>query len=159
MSLFGTRKVGEIISRFQDAKVRLEQSKPVLDAFWDWLDDQNPPGGSNLYRAVTYARNQKEYMNNFLLDGRIEISNAITENAVRPYALIRKNSLFHDTHKGARANAITCSLIETAKACGLNVQKYLEHLLIKMPGLVDKLAGIEDLLLWSKSVQELFENN
>jgi transposase len=138
---------------------RLEQSKPVLDAFWDWLDDQNPPGGSNLYRAVTYVRNQKEYMNNFLLDGRIEISNAITENAVRPYALIRKNSLFHDTPKGARASAITCSLIETAKACGLNVQKYLEHLLIKMPGLVDKPAGIEDLLPWSKSMQELFANN
>ena len=138
---------------------RLEQSKPVLDAFWKWLEKQNPPGGSNLYKAVTYAKNQKQYMNNFLLDGRIEISNALTENSVRPYALIRKNSLFHDTPKGARASAITCSLIETAKSSGIDAQKYLEHLLIKMPGLVDKPAGIEDLLPWSKSMQELFVNN
>lgn len=134
---------------------RLEQSKPVLDAFWSWLDSQNPPNGSSLYKAVTYARNQKEYMNNFLLDGRCEISNALTENSVRPYTLIRKNSLFHDTPKGAEASAIICSLMETAKASGLDVQKYLEHLLIKMPGCLNEPAGIEDLLPWSKNIQKL----
>jgi transposase len=138
---------------------RLEQSKPVLDAFWRWLDEQNPPGGSGLYKAVTYAKNQKKYMINFLLDGRCEISNALTENSIRPYALIRKNSLFHDTPKGARASAITCSLIETAKASGLNVQKYLEHLLLKMPDFKDKSAGIEELLPWSESMQALFASN
>ena len=135
--------------------MRLEQSKPVLDAFWQWLDKQNPPGGSNLYKAVTYARNQKNYMNNFLLDGRISISNALTENSVRPYTLIRKNSLFHDTPKGATASAIICSLMETAKASGLDVQKYLEHVLLQMPDRMKESAGIEDLLPWSEDIQNV----
>lgn len=138
---------------------RLEQSKPVLDAFWCWLDKQNPPSGSNLYKAVTYARNQKEYMNNFLRDGRCSISNALTENSVRPYTLIRKNSLFHDTPKGATASAIICSLMETAKASGLDVQKYLEHLLVKMLGCLNEPEGIEGLLPWSESVKELCASN
>ena len=134
---------------------RLEQSKPVLEAFWRWLDKQDPPGGSNLYKAVNYARNQKEYMNNFLLNGRISISNALTENSVRPYTLIRKNSLFHDTPKGATASAIICSLMETAKASGLDVEKYLEHLLLKMPDRIKESAGIKDLMPWSKEIQQL----
>lgn len=133
---------------------RLEQSKPVLDAFWCWLDSQNPPSGSNLYKAVTYARNQKEHMNNFLLDGRLSISNSLTENSVRPYTLIRKNSLFHDTPNGATASAIICSIMETAKASGLDVEKYLEHLLSKMPECANS-DGIEALLPWYPSIKEL----
>lgn len=138
---------------------RLKQSKPVLDAFWSWLDQQNPPGGSNLYKAVTYARNQKEYMNNFLLDGRISISNNLTENSVRPYTLIRKNSLFHDTPKGATASAIICSLMEIGKALNLDVQKYLDYLLTKRPGHTNGSEGLNELMPWSESVQTLCASN
>lgn len=138
---------------------RLKQSKPVLDAFWSWLDQQNPPGGSNLYKAVTYARNQKEYMNNYLLDGRICISNNLTENSVRPYTLIRKNSLFHDTPKGATASAIICSLMETAKALNLDVQKYLDYLLTKQPGHANGSEGLNELMPWSESVKMLCASN
>jgi transposase len=134
---------------------RLERSEPVLEAFWSWLDEQNPPGGSNLYKAVTYARNQKKYMNNFLLDGRISISNNLTENAVRPYTLIRKNSLFHDTPRGATASAIICSLMETSKAEGLDVHKYLEFLLKEMPNRIGASESIDDLLPWSDDVQSI----
>ena len=46
------------------------------------------------------------YMENYLLDGRCSISNNIAENIARPYAVGRKNLLFHDTVKGARASSI-----------------------------------------------------
>jgi hypothetical protein len=98
-------------------------------------------------------------MNNFLLDGRIEISNNLTENSVRPYTLIRKNSLFHDTPKGATASAKICSLMETAKANGLDVQKYLELLLTEMPRRVEKSLSIEDLLPWSEQVHGQCKSN
>ena len=70
---------------------------------------------SRLAKAVTYAKNQKPYMENYLLDGRCSISNNIAENIARPYAVGRKNFLFHDTVKGARASSIIYSLVETAK--------------------------------------------
>lgn len=46
---------------------RLELERPVLDAFWKWIDSINPLGGSKLSRAIKYALNQKKYMENYLL--------------------------------------------------------------------------------------------
>ncbi len=136
---------------------RLEEEKPILDAFLCWLNKQNPPKGSKLYQAVIYAKNQWAYMNNYLLDGRCSINNNWTENSVRPYTLIRKNSLFHDTPKGATASAIICTIIETAKANKLNVQKYLEHLLLVIPD-YEESAGMEELMPWSNAIQDQFKN-
>lgn len=68
---------------------RLE--KPVLEAFWSWLDTLSPLKGSRLGKAVTYALNQKPYMENYLLDGRCSISNNIAENSIRLFTIGRKN--------------------------------------------------------------------
>ena len=65
---------------------------------------------------------------------RCSISNNAAENAIRPFTVGRKNWLFADTPKGADASAAVYSLIETAKANGLNVYAYLEYLLLYMPG-------------------------
>lgn len=89
--------------------------------------------GSALGKVVTYARNQKPYMENYLLDGRCSFSNNAAENAIRPFTVGRKNWLFADTPKGAAASAAIYSIIETAKANGLNVYTYLEFLLMYMP--------------------------
>ena len=94
---------------------RLETEPAIWEAYWSWLETVNPAGGSRLAKAVTYAKNQKPYMENYLLDGRCSISNNIAENIARPYAVGRKNFLFHDTVKGARASSIIYSLVETAK--------------------------------------------
>jgi len=77
--------------------------------------------------------NQKPYMENYLLDGRLSISNNAAENAIRPFAVGRKNRLFSDTPKGAKASAAIYSLIETAKVNGLNVYTYPEYLLLYIP--------------------------
>jgi len=112
---------------------RLELERPVLDAFWSWLEKVNVLNGSALYKAVTYARNQKPFMENYLLDGRLSISNNAAENAIRPFTVGRKNWLFCDTSKGADASAAVYSIVETAKANDLNVRAYLEYLLQYMP--------------------------
>ena len=67
-------------------------------------------------------------------DGRIEISNAIAENAIRPFAVGRKNWLFAGSPKGARASACVYSLVETAKANDLDPFLYLRTLLEDIPG-------------------------
>jgi len=112
---------------------RLELSKPVLDEFYNWINKANALPGSKLGKALTYAINQKQYMYNFLLDGRLAISNNAAENSIRPFTVGRKNWLFADTAKGAKASAMVYSIIETAKANGLNTYKYLEYVLREMP--------------------------
>lgn len=136
---------------------RIKLERPVLDEFWTWLDSVNPLAKSALGKAVTYAQNQKPYMENYLLDGRLEISNNDAENAIKPFTVGRKNWLFADTPKGADASAAVYSIVETAKANGLNIRKYLEHLLQYMPDVNWRAhpEALEDLMPWSESIQEL----
>ncbi|MEG2060179.1 MAG: transposase, partial [Lachnospiraceae bacterium] len=135
---------------------RLELEKPVLDAFWSWLDTVNALSGSALSKATTYARNQKPFMENYLLDGRLSISNNIAENAIRPFAVGRKNWLFSDTPKGADASAAIYSIVETAKANNLNIRAYLEYLLQYMPDMDWRHhpESLELLMPWSSRIQE-----
>ena len=49
---------------------------------------------------------------------RCQISNNLAENAIRPFTVGRKNWLFSDTIKGAKASAVIYSLVETAGANG-----------------------------------------
>lgn len=134
---------------------RLELEKPILDAFWCWLEKVNALKGSSLFKAITYAKKQKSYLENYLLDGRCAISNNIAENAIRPFTVGRKNWLFSDTPKGASASAMVYSLIETAKANGLNVYTYLEYLLLYMPDMdwQNYPEDLEGLMPWSERIQ------
>ena len=134
---------------------RLELEKPILEAFWCWLENLNVLSGSALGKAVTYAKNQKQYMENYLLDGRCALSNNAAENAIRPFTVGRKNWLFADTPKGACASAAVYSIIETAKANGLNVYTYLEYLLLYMPDTDwrNYPEELDNLMPWSKTVQ------
>lgn len=132
---------------------RLELEKPVLEAFWRWLENLTVLNGSALGKAVTYAKNQRPYMENYLLDGRCSISNNAAENSIRPFTVGRKNWLFSDTPKGASASAAVYSLVETAKANGLDVYTYLEYLLLYMPDSDwhNHSENLEDLMPWSEA--------
>lgn len=134
---------------------RLELAKPVLEAFWSWLETVNALQGSKLGTAVKYARNQKPYMENYLLDGRLSISNNAAENAIRPFVVGRKNWLFSDTPKGANASAGIYSIIETAKANGLEPYRYLELLLQNLPDWDHTEEDLLDLLPWSEFAKEI----
>ena len=133
---------------------RLETEPAIWEAYWSWLETVTPTGGSRLAKVVTYAKNQKPYMENYLLDGRCSISNNIAENIARPYAVGRKNFLFHDTVKGARASSIIYSLVETAKLNNLNIYAYLEAVLLYMPDYKNEPEAIEELMPWSDMIQQ-----
>lgn len=134
---------------------RLELEKPVLEAFWSWLESLVVLNGSALGKAVTYAKNQKPYLENYLLDGRCSISNNTAENSIRPFTVGRKNWLFSDTPKGASASAAVYSIVETAKANGLEIYTYLEYLLLYMPDCdwQNHPEDLDDLMPWSEAVQ------
>lgn len=141
-------------------KQRQERSKAVLEAYWSWLETVNPLKGSKLSEAVTYSLNQKEALNAFLKDGRIELSNNRAENSIRPFVVGRKSWLFADTKKGARSSAIIYSIVETAKANNLNVYMYLVHIFSKMPGtdFKDNPLLLEDFMPWSEKIPNYCRN-
>ena len=94
-------------------------------------------------------------MENYLLDGRCSISNNAAERAVKSYVMGRKNFLFHDTVKGAKASAIVYTLAETAKANGLNIRLYLETVMTKMLDYKKEPDSIlEELMPWSEAMQK-----
>jgi transposase len=102
-------------------KQRLKQSKPIADAFFVWLDGlKNVLPQSKLGIAVTYAKNQREYLMNIFTDGGVEISNNRCERSVKPFVQGRKAWLFCNTPRGAEASSALFSIAETAKENGLN---------------------------------------
>ena len=133
---------------------RLKHEKPVIDAFWKWIDVQHPIKNSRLDKAINYALNRKQYLENYLEDGRCSLSNNLSENAIRPFTVGRKNWLFADTTKGAEASAICYTMVEMAKAHRLNPFVYLNFVLTNR---LDENPSDNDLALlapWSDLVQE-----
>jgi len=63
---------------------------PVLDEYWRLLESIDPPGGSNRAKAVAYSLNQKNHLQNVLLDGWLELTNNRAERAVKPFVIGRK---------------------------------------------------------------------
>jgi len=138
---------------------RLEHEKPVLDGFRTWLDGQKPVAGSRLGKAVDYALNMWPFMQNYLLDGHLEISNQKAENHVRPFAVGRRNWLFSDSVNGAVASCAIYSLIETAKASRLHIKPYLEHVMKYMRDHANGSGRIDDILPWSEEMQERYSQS
>ena len=104
---------------------RLVKVKPLLEAFFAWLEEQNVSGKGKLAKAVNYALNEKKYLCTFLEDGNVPIDNNRAENAIRPFAVGRRNWLFSNTANGAKSSAIWYSILSTAQANGLDAEKYL----------------------------------
>lgn len=109
-------------------KARLEKEKPIVEGFLLRLDKQNPVRGSRMDKAVTYIQNRRDYLMTYLEDGRCSFSNNLSENAIRPFTIGRKNRLFCDTPHGAQASAIVYTMVEMDKANGLNVYHSYYHL-------------------------------
>jgi transposase len=137
------------------AEQRNLESKPVAEEFFVWAESmisQTLPK-SKLGEAVKYAVNQRPWLMNFLLDGRLELSNNRAERSIRPFTVGRKNWLFSFCARGAKASAIVYSIIETAQANGLVPFIYLNYLLETLPNIpADQFPNC---LPWSPVVQEI----
>lgn len=136
-------------------QARQAQVEPLLDVYWAWVDKLEAEPGSKLGEAVAYARNQRAFLNAFLRHGEVDISNNIAENAIRPFVVGRKNWLFCDTPKGAEASAVVYTLVETAKANGLDPFRYLNYVLtnIRFCGQNPSNAELEEFLPWNETIR------
>ncbi len=120
--------------------LRQEKAKPILDAFEKWLEKTQPltPPQGLLGIAIKYALRNWSKLTVYIEDGRLKPDNNAAENAIRPIVLGRKNWLFSGAPKGAGASAAFFSLIETAKANGLEPYFYLRCLFEQLPLVKDQ---------------------
>lgn len=111
-------------------KLRQRKSAPVLLELKSYIDQcaitvrpQSETG-----KAITYTLNQWERLRALLHDGNIPIDNNGVENKIRPFVIGRKNWLFAGSPRGAHASAAMYTLIENAKANGIEPYWYLRFL-------------------------------
>jgi len=114
---------------------RQEKSKPLVDEFFAWAATVNAPPKTALGKAIHYVFSQRIYLERFLLDGRLEICNNRAERSIKPFVIGRKNWLFSNTPKGAKASSVIYSVIETAKENGINPFRYLVYIFNNAPNL------------------------
>lgn len=118
--------------------------KVTIDSLFNILETSNPEKGSALEKAINYILNRKEKFLNILNDGHLDLSNNISERAIKPFVIARKNFLFSNTENGASSSTILFSIIQTARANGLDPTKYLEYLIKN----ISTITNFEKLLPW-----------
>ena len=116
-------------------RLRQEEAKPILTKFHNWLllkSDITPPKGL-LGNAIQYTLKNWDRLIRYMNNGHLRPDNNLAENAIRPFVIGRKNWLFSGSPNGARASSALYSLIETAKANGLEPYRYLRYLFARLP--------------------------
>jgi len=109
--------------------------RPWLDAYKQKVDALMPVYSktSLMHKALFYTQNNWEALTAFLSNAHLPLDNNPVESAIRPFALGRRNWLYTASPRGAQASAFMYTLVETAKACGLEPRAYLQALFERYP--------------------------
>jgi len=112
---------------------RLTHSKPIVEAFFVWIDWQFQRHGllpSNpLTQALAYARERRLGLEVFLTDPDVPIDTNHLERALRAIPMGRRNWNFCWTELGAKHVGIVQSLIATCRLHGIDPYTYLVDVL------------------------------
>jgi len=125
--------------------IRREEAKPIVTKIKDWLDSKANKvlPKSLLGKAIHYTLGLWPQLVVYLEDGHVPIDNNLAENAIRPFVIGRKAWMFAGSPRGARASGMLYSLIESAKANGLEPKAYLNHLFEHLPAAKTEQAVIK----------------
>lgn len=144
------RARAESISDDERLQIRQTQSKPIVTELYRWLSAMSSEvlPQSAFGKALAYALGQWPKLLVFLDHAEVPLDNNRCENAIRPFVIGRKNWLFSDTQAGAHASANLYSLIETAKANGVEPHAYLTWLYTQLPH-ATRVEHFEGMLPWN----------
>jgi len=108
-------------------RVRLERSRPILASIGDRLDRAalGRLPASDLGNAIDYARKRWRQLNRFVEHGWLPIDNNPAENALRPWAIGRKNWLFVGSPAAGEWAATIATIIENCRMQDLDPYRYL----------------------------------
>ncbi|RYZ89877.1 MAG: IS66 family transposase [Proteobacteria bacterium] len=116
-------------------EIRKAKTKPIVEKLKSWADEQRDkvPPKSLIGKAIHYFLSQWPKLGYFLDDPIVGPDTNVVENAIRPFAIGRKNWMFSDTARGADSSANLFSLVITAKANGIDPYSYLRLVFSELP--------------------------
>ncbi|HWZ48471.1 MAG TPA: IS66 family transposase [Herbaspirillum sp.] len=129
---------------------RQQRSVSALEALRVWMEQTMPtvtPSGA-LGRALKYMHKYWSMLIRYTERGDLPIDNNRVENAIRPFVVGRKGWLFSATMAGAHSSAVIYSLVETAKANGVDPYLWLLRVLTDLPA-AKTVEEIDALLPWN----------
>ena len=138
-------------------KERNNKLAPILNNFIDYINKEIlfALPRSPLGKALDYAKKHVPSLKSVLLDGRLEIDNNAAEREIKPFVLGRKNFLFANTAKGATASSYLYSIVETAKANKLVIEKYLVYLFDNLINIdTTDSESLENLMPWADKIPD-----
>ncbi len=143
-------------SREERTRLRAEKLAPKIEELREWtlasMDRVSPESLTG--KAIGYLDKQWPKLVRVLEDERIPLDTNAVERAIRPFVIGRRNWMFADTPGGATASARLYSLVETAKANGIEPWAYLNHVFEKLPQATGP-DDIEALLPWNVEIKQL----
>ncbi len=147
--LFAAEARSETWSAPRRQRLRRRYGTHVLTAIHTLMIEQSlgVAPKSLLGKGLTYLRSQWLKLIRYVENGNWPISNNPCENAIRPSCVGRRGWLFSDTVDGANASANLYTLVETAKANGIDPYRYLTWLFQRLP-LATTVADYDALLPW-----------
>lgn len=132
---------------------REKEIKPLVDEYFDYIENlynNELDKSSVLGKAIKYSLNIKDDLYRFFNDGHIPLTNNLSERAIKPFVILRKNCLFCNTQNGAEASAILMSIVQTAKMNLIKPDKYIKYVLERIDNI--KISELDSLLPFNKDL-------
>ena len=127
--------------------------KPLVNEYFEYIENlynNELDNSSVLGKAVKYSLNIKEDLYRFFDDGHIPLTNNLSERAIKPFVILRKNCLFCNTQNGAETSAILMSIVQTAKMNLIKPDEYIKYILERIDDI--KISDLDSLLPFSKEL-------
>lgn len=121
----------------QRMELRNQRSRPILEELKGQLEALLPGclPQSPLGKAIRYTMAEWEALVRYLEDGRLEIDNNLTENAIRPSAVGKKNWLFIGHPDAGWRSATIYSVIVSCRRRGIDPWQYMKDLFQRLPAM------------------------
>jgi transposase len=101
------------------------EAQPIVDEIRQWAFEQRAARESGLRKAIEYMLGLWPGLVRFLDDPRVPLDNNQVERALRGAVIGRKNHYGSRSRRGTEVAALFYSLLESAKASGIDEQTYL----------------------------------
>ena len=141
---------------------REKEIRPLVDDYFKYIQEiynNDVDKTSALGKAINYSLNIKDDLTRFFDDGRIPLTNNLSERAIKPFVILRKNCLFCNTQNGAEASAMLMSIVQTAKQNLVKPDEYIKFILERIDDI--KTSELDSILPFSKTLPSYlkYKNN